>query len=250
MRRPLLSLAVPLLFTCVALSAALKPGDFVTQGPGTAKKIALTFDDGPGPHTDQYIALLDRYHVKATFFMLAEQVKYRPQVAKQTQEKGHEVACHTYNHLNYLQIYRANEKKYPNTSEGKAKAATESRQALVADMKKSREITEKATGVKLRLLRMPHGVDRPWVKEAARESGFILVNWTFGQDWLTSPEPVLEKGYLKALKPGAIFLLHDGGNKREKSLQITEALIKEAQAKGYEIVLLSDLLGLQDNPKL
>ena len=250
MRRHPLLLVSLLLLAPLCVQAGLKPGDFVTQGPTTAKKIALTFDDGPGPHTDQYIALLDRYHVKATFFMLAEQVTYRPQVAKEIQEKGHEVACHTYNHLNYLVIYRGNTKKYPNTPDGIAKATAETREALVADMKKSRGIIEKATGVKLNILRMPHGVDRPWVKDAARESGFILANWTFGQDWLTSPEPALEKGYLKALKPGAIFLLHDGGNKREKSLQITEALIKEAQSKGYEIVPLSDLLGIKDNPKL
>jgi peptidoglycan/xylan/chitin deacetylase (PgdA/CDA1 family) len=232
-----------LLFLCVPASAALKPGAFVTEGPPHVKRIALTFDDGPGPHTQEYLDLLDRYHVKATFFMLAEQVQYRKKLAAEVLAKGHEVGSHTYNHENYLLVYRKNAKKYPATDDGKAKAAADSKAALIADMKKSRTITEAAIGSKLTILRMPHGVDRPWVKDAAREAGFVLVNWTFGEDWLPKTEPELEHDYIKALKPGAIFLLHDGGTKREKSLQATEALIKAAQAQGYEMVTVSELIG-------
>lgn len=237
MRRSVLSASI-LLLTAALAGAALKPGDFVTRGPQTAKRIALTFDDGPGPHTDEYLALLDRYGAKATFFMLAEQVKHRPKTAKEVRARGHEIASHTYNHVNYLKRYRAN------AAEGEERAVEKTRAELVADMNKSRQIIEEATGAKLRLLRMPHGVDRPWVKEAAKATGFILANWTYGGDWVSRPEPELELSYLKAIKPGAILLLHDGGSRREKSLRLTEAVLKAARDEGYEIVVLSELLGL------
>jgi len=238
-------LALLLLVSPQAFSA-LKPGDFVTSGPATGKRIALTFDDGPGPHSQAYLDLLDRYGVKATFFMLAEQVTYKPKVAKEIAAKGHEVASHTFDHTNYLKRYHANAKKYPDIPEGAAKAAAETQRELTADMKKSREIIEKATGAKLVLLRMPHGIDRPFVKAAARETGFVLANWTFGGDWLTGSEETLTKEYTRAIKPGAVILLHDGGSKREKSLRLTEAVLKAAKEQGYEIVVLSELLGLKN----
>jgi peptidoglycan/xylan/chitin deacetylase (PgdA/CDA1 family) len=92
---------------------------------------------------------------------------------------------------------------------------------------------------------MPHGIDRPWIKEAAKETGFILVNWTYGADWLSTPEDQLEKSYINAIEPGAIFLFHDGGSKRDKSLKLTEAVIKAAQEQGYQIVPVGELLGIK-----
>jgi len=238
MRRALLLLA---LLLPVSALAQLKPGDFITAGPATAKRIALTFDDGPGPQSEAFIVLLEKYNVKGTFFMLGEQAGFRPKVAKAIADGGHEVASHTFNHTNYLQVYKAAMLRNSNVPE---KAAADARAKLIEDMAKSRTLIEKATGRKLTLLRMPHGVDRPWVKEAAKKEGFVLANWTFGADWLKTPEDQLARQYVKAIKPGAIFLFHDGNRHREKSLALTEAVIKAAQKDGFEIVTLGELLGL------
>jgi len=235
-----LAFAVPLM-----MSARPKPGDFITSGPASAKKVALTFDDGPGPQTARYLELLDNYGVKATFFMLAEQVKYRPKIAREVAEKGHEIASHTYNHTNYLTVYKAAAEQNP---QAPGKAAAQARAQLVDDMARSRKIIEQATGARLSLLRMPHGIDRPWIKEAAREAGFVLVNWTYGGDWLKLPEAEIAENYARALKPGAILLLHDGGSRREKSLALTESLLKAAREGGYEIVTLGELIGTSAQP--
>jgi peptidoglycan/xylan/chitin deacetylase (PgdA/CDA1 family) len=215
-----------------ALAAPLVPGSFVTRGPTTTKKIALTFDDGPGPQTQKFLDLLDRYQVKATFFMLSEQVGYKKATARMVVDRGHEPASHTTRHKNYAQV-------------AKAKSIPEAKAELVADIKESRTTIEEATGSTLQILRMPHGIDRPWIKEAAKETGFILVNWTYGADWLSTPEDQLEKSYINAIEPGAIFLFHDGGSKRDKSLKLTEAVIKAAQEQGYQIVPVGELLGIK-----
>lgn len=220
--------------------AAPKPGDFLTQGSVSEKKIALTLDDGPGPHTHEFLALLDKYQVKATFFVLGEQSRSRPKLTKEIAEKGHELANHTMTHMNYNKRYKFRLGQVGNPE----KAAALTKEDLVKDMKEARAIIEKNSGQKLKLLRMPYGIDKPWIKQAAHEAGFVILNWTYGTDWNPAPAAEQIPGYINAIKPGAVILLHDGWPKTMKSLEITEAVIKAAKEKGFEIVTAGELLGL------
>ena len=224
-----------MLITAMAL-AAPQPGSFYASGSTAEKKVSLTFDDGPGPNTVQFLDMLDRYNVKATFFVLGDQVKTRPSVAKMIAERGHELASHTMQHTNYKARLKKIKAENPETAEQKVKAE------LIKDMKASREVIEKVTGQKISLLRMPHGIDAPWIHAAAKEAGFVLVNWAYGTDWNSTTAEAQIPGYIKALKPGAVLLLHDGWPKSAKSLEITEALLKKAKEAGYECVTLSELL--------
>jgi len=221
------------------------PKVFYYEGPKTEKQIALTFDDGPGPHTQEFLDLLDRYKVKATFFMLGELAEFRGSVAKEVLTRGHEVGNHTFNHKNYLKELKDQIRQSNETKENHPHATAVVKKELLEDMNKSRAVIEKAIGKKLTICRMPHGVDATWVHEVARDAGFILVNWTYGADWTKASAEELIPSYIKAIRPGAILLLHDGGNKREKTLQITEAVIKAAQEKGYKMVTVTELLKLK-----
>ncbi len=231
-----------LMLLAAPVSAEVKPGDFYTSGSTTSKRIALTFDDGPGPYTEKFLALLDQYQVKATFFVLGELVQYKPKTVKEVVARGHELADHTYTHVNFKNRYKEILAEMTQKGLGEKEAVAATKAEVLASMKKSKAQIEKFSGVKAALCRMPHGVDRPWIKEAARENGYTLINWTYGADWNTGTAEELLPGYLKAIKPGAIFLLHDGGRGRSKSLVITEALIKSAQEQGYEIVPVGQLL--------
>src|SRR5262245_19873094 len=58
-------------------------GDYVARVDTSDKVVALTFDDGPDPyHTPRVLDVLDRYHVKATFFMMGRNVERYPAVAR------------------------------------------------------------------------------------------------------------------------------------------------------------------------
>jgi peptidoglycan/xylan/chitin deacetylase (PgdA/CDA1 family) len=218
-------------------TAALEPGRLYTQGPKDAKQIALSFDDGPGPETPKVLNMLDRYGVKATFFVLGQAVSAREELLRDLAQRGHEVASHTTSHRNYLQHQRSlAAKNSPQSAEQRA------RQDLVADMRRTHSAIQQATGISVQLCRMPHGIDRPWIKEAARQMGYALVNWTYGADWHSKPAKELLPGYLTAVRPGAILLFHDGGRNRAKSLQLAEAVIRHAQAEGYRIVTVGQLL--------
>ena len=221
------------LFWPAVASAAPVPGDFFASGPTDQKRFALSFDDGPGPYTERFLDLLDKYKVKATFFMSGDQVRRRKETAKKVADVGHEVANHTMFHVNYRLRLK------------KLKDEVKVKEELVQDILDTGFLIDKTTGVQPKILRMPHGIDRPWINEAARETGFVLVNWTYGADWTKKPLEELTRSYQKAVRPGAILLFHDGGGRREKSLALVEAVLKEAKKRGFEVVTVGELIGIR-----
>ncbi len=208
---------------------ALEAGKFYTDGAKGKKAIALSFDDGPGTFTPRVLEILSAYKVKATFFMNGDQVEMRPQFAKDVAAQGHEIGDHTWSHINFYAYEKKN-----GTEKAKAKIKDE--------ILKSRDMIEKTCGVKIQICRMPNGFNRPWMKEIAKGYGYSLVNWTFGEDWLKIPEDKMTKDYLAQVRPGAIFLFHDGGKGREKTLNIVPKLIEKARAQGLEIVTVGEIL--------
>jgi peptidoglycan/xylan/chitin deacetylase (PgdA/CDA1 family) len=62
-------------------------------------EVALTFDDGPNdPYTMQLLELLDRWQVRATFFLMGSFVRQRPEIARAIHQAGHLLGNHTVNH--------------------------------------------------------------------------------------------------------------------------------------------------------
>jgi len=211
---------------------ALLSGSFVSDGPATSKRVALSFDDGPGRFTPKVLEILNRYQLHATFFMNGDQVQIRPKIALQVKEAGHEIGDHTQNHSNfYVWEKRLDSKKL--------------KEKVKDQMMLSKEAIEKATGVRPVICRMPYGYSRGWVKEVAREEGYVLVNWSFGCDWKKISPEEKKEAYIHAIHPGAIFLMHDGGLHREGTLVALEGLIQELQKRHYEIVTVGKLIGME-----
>jgi peptidoglycan/xylan/chitin deacetylase (PgdA/CDA1 family) len=230
----LLVFTVLLLRFCSFASAAGNPfaGKFFAEGDRKKAEFALTFDDGPGAITEDLLALLEKRQVKAAFFVLGSSARSYPARVKKIMDAGHLVASHTDTHKNWFKI-------------GKS-AGREA--VLEGELKKSADAIQKACGSpRPAVLRMPNGYDKPWVRQAAGKLGYTLVNWTYGSDWTKTSEEKMTAEYLKAVKPGAILLLHDGGGKvKEKNLRIVAAILDEAAKKGLKPVRLDDLLGLRD----
>ncbi|MDP2864755.1 MAG: polysaccharide deacetylase family protein, partial [Elusimicrobiota bacterium] len=192
-------------------------------------EFALTFDDGPGYITEDLLKLLGKHGVKASFFMVGNYVRTYPDRARKVAEAGHLVCNHTDTHL-----------FWPKTGKAADREAI-----LKKELEKAAAAIEKAAGVRTTVLRMPNGYDKPWVREVARRLDYTIVNWTYGSDWTRLSEEKMTAEYLKAVKPGAILLLHDGGGKvREKNLRITEAILREAKKRGLKPVRLDELLSL------
>ena len=65
------------------------------------KTVAITFDDGPNPeYTPKLLDGLEKRGVKATFFLLGEEVKQYPDVVRRMHDDGHLIGVHSYKHVN------------------------------------------------------------------------------------------------------------------------------------------------------
>ncbi|MCL2390386.1 MAG: polysaccharide deacetylase family protein, partial [Endomicrobia bacterium] len=163
-----------------------------------------------------------------TFFMLGSQVEKKPKLAKEVFEAGHEVQSHMYSHISFFKYEK--EDKY---------------EKMKDELLKAERIIEKNTGVKPYLVRFPYGYSKDDAKKVVSESGYKIINWTFGCDWdrkLTAEE--MRKKYAGKIKGGAIFLMHDL-NYNERLLSFLGDFIDEIKAQGYELVTVSELLDLK-----
>lgn len=196
--------------------------------------IFLTFDDGPGEYTKEVLKVLDRYNVKATFFVLGEMVRRYPTQLKEIFNKGHDIGTHTYSHINFYSLQKKNiEECKKILNEELANTDKEIKSVLNNEYK-------------INLLRMPYGYYRKWIDDIVKNYGYKVVNWTFGCDWENISEEEMFKRYSNSLQKGGIYLFHDGGKDRKKTVIVLEKFIKAALANGYKFGILKDYLIAQN----
>lgn len=156
-------------------------------GDGAA---ALTFDDGPGPHTGAVLDVLARHEVPATFFLVGRNAQRRPDLVERLVAEGHAVASHSYSHPD---------------------PGTLSARAWYREVRDGRRAVEDVAGRPVPLFRPPHGRTGRLGSLAARATGVRTWLWTHDPaDWEPdlSPAQVLDR--LRPLGAGDVAVLHDG----------------------------------------
>lgn len=190
------------------------------------KVIALTFDDGPGPkNTAQVLEILKKNNIKATFFMVGSMVKNFPQIAKQVADDGHVIGNHTWHHW-----YR------------RMDVAT-----AASEINRTADIIYQTTGVKTTLFRPPGGFLHNGLVDYAKSQKYAVMMWSDeSADSQRRGKAInLTKNVLKAVKPGAIVLMHDGGGNRSRTVQALPEIIDHLKKQGYRFVTIPELLELQ-----
>ena len=187
------------------------------------KKIALTFDDGPHPRlTSKILEILDKYSVKATFFVIGVNAKNYPEQLQKILEKGHEIGNHTYSH-NIL-------KSLPKEKIEKEIFDTEIQIKEIVDYD-------------LTLLRPPCGLYDKSLEEIAEGSGDKIVLWSLDTlDWKHSSAIDMSKKILRSVRDGDIILFHDYVSGEYNTPRTLEIVIPILLEKGYEFVTVSELL--------
>lgn len=178
--------------------------------------VSLTFDDGPHPTwTPAVLQILAEEGVKATFCMVGDMVRKRPELTRTVLAQGHTLCSHTLRHA-------------PNMD------------ALPED-EVSREITGGAdllkatTGQPVFLYRSPAGRLTPAAVDIAHRHGMRVLDWTIdSRDFQRRPAAELIHNILVAVKPGAVVLLHDGGGSRATTVEALRPLIQELRARGFQ----------------
>ncbi|HEV7460887.1 MAG TPA: polysaccharide deacetylase family protein [Solirubrobacteraceae bacterium] len=193
--------------------------------PGGSSLAALTFDDGPGELTPELLAALAEHDLRATFFLLGEQARRRPDVARDVAAAGHEVGLHGSEHLRHDQV--------------------ESQRAA-EDVRRGLAEVEEACGVRPRWYRPPFGKFSEASFRASAELGLRPAYWsTWGYDWEAVGVPTIVRRVLRGLDPGAIVLLHDSARYAERAsarptVDAIPKLARALTARQLETVTLSD----------
>jgi peptidoglycan/xylan/chitin deacetylase (PgdA/CDA1 family) len=191
--------------------------------------VALTFDDGPnGEYTQEVLDILDREGIKGTFFLIGKNVEVYPQIARRIVESGHCIGNHSYSHQYRLPFKTA--------------------QAVRDEVDGAEEAIYRATGVRPKLFRPPHGFKTPWMMHTIRDMGYKTITWDdMTTDYLARSKPEhIAKRIVDRVKPGSIIVLHDGlnlnhGVNRENTVEALEIIIKELRDKGYSFVSLQEI---------
>jgi peptidoglycan/xylan/chitin deacetylase (PgdA/CDA1 family) len=157
---------------------------------------AITFDDGPSAGTARVVEILDRYQVKATFFVLAANARRHPEMLRALVAHGHTVAIHGVTHR---------------------KVHRDSQAAVERELSAAIGELEALGAPPARLYRPPHGLKSAAALAAARTLGCQLWAWSRGIWDTDRPDPdVLVKRATRFARGRMVLLLHDGRGDEER----------------------------------
>jgi len=187
------------------------------------KRAYLTFDDGPSPKTTPGILkVLDRYNIKATFFIVGSMAIINPYLVKLEANDGQSIGNHTFSH-EYKQIYS-------NTT------------AFINDVNKCNAVLKSilGSGFNSKILRFPggsFGTSRAPFRDAINNSGYRYIDWNDlngdaeGKN-ITVPKLLNNiKRYTKG-KEHVVILMHDARDKKT-TVQALPKIIEYLKSQGY-----------------
>lgn len=163
---------------------------------------------------------LDRYHVRATFFIVGQWAEKYPESARMIADRGHDIANHSYSHLRMGAI-----------------DIQKLRQEIVQCGKKLEEIA----GKKVDLFRPPYGDYNNNVIRVARELGYYTIQWDVDSlDWKPgiSAHEILTR-ISSRVKKGSILLFH---NDTANTAKILPSILDTLKEKGFDMVPVSELI--------
>ena len=199
-----------------------KPAPAVpAPAPTTGNKvIALTFDDGPGPHTAHLLDILDQYGAKATFFLIGSKVSSQANVVRNIQARGHQLGNHSWSHPELP--------KLPDDQ-------------IAGEIDRTNDAIKQATGVTPAILRPPYGAVNGAVLEQLRLRGMSSILWSVDtRDWADRNSDIVCSRAVAGARPGAIILMHDI---HQTSVGAVPCILSALKQQGYSFVTVQGLLG-------
>ncbi len=198
----------------------------VYRGAGDRQSLALTFDDGPSPHTAAILDVLAEYQVPATFFQVGANVRRNPDLARAVREAGHEIGNHSDTHPNF---------------------ALRPADFIAGEFRRAQHTIAALAGVRPALLRAPYGVRWFGFREMQEELGLVGVMWTsIGCDWKLAA-PAIAARILSQASNGGILCLHDGRGTQpdpdcSQTVEAVRRIVPELLGRGYRFETVSSIL--------
>jgi len=210
----------------ISESDSKKQKNLTSPSTKAQKVVYLTFDDGPSTSSAKTLALLKKYHAKATFFMLDPNIKKYPNIVKQMVKDGNAIGSHGVTH-DIHKIYRSPD-------------------SFVKEMDQTSQTLKRLTGVNSQLIRVPYG-SVPYMKPAFRKAsdseGFIMWDWDIdSDDWQTAHGEYVSKiknqfENCSGTRP-VVVLMHE----KTTTVKYLEPVLQYFQQKGYKMEAISQNL--------
>src|SRR6266550_6242671 len=183
--------------------------------------IAMTFDDGPSAVlTPKLLDLLAAHHIKATFFVIGENVAEHQEIVARAAREGHEIGNHSWSHPNFGKM---------------------SQESVRSQLQRTDDAIKNATGKRPTLLRPPYGSiterEKRWIHD---ELGYQIIFWEVDPyDWKRPGPAVVRNRILKETQPGSIVLSHDI---HPGTIEAMPSTFDTLEAKGFKFVTVSELI--------
>lgn len=204
------------------LTGLMPPEHSQTVDCMVQKCIALTFDDGPGPYTEDLIDHLAEYDAKATFFLVGDRVDNYETVVTDLRDGGHQIGNHTWDHDDLT---------------------TKTNQEAIDDIDQTSDEIEAVTGVRPEVMRPPYGATNQRIVDALGQPQIL---WSVDtQDWLYRDSDYVSSYVLQHASRGDIVLMHDI---HKTSVDAVPEILAELTEQGYVFVTVDDLLGSDLEP--
>lgn len=212
------TVAIATAIAAALAGSAVPAGVPIYCGGHTGRYVALTFDDGPGPTTPQVLRTLRRYHARASFFVLGQNVAGRAAMIRQEKALG-EVGNHSWSH--------------PDLS-------TYSTAGVAQQLRSTQQAIRRAGAPRATVFRPPYGAHNAAVDAEARALGLKEILWSVDSyDSRGYSTANIAHTVLKLVQPGAIILLHDVIPASARALP---RILRILKARKFELVTVSELL--------
>ena len=216
-----LAAAVAVTSTVRAVQTAAQPKEIpIYRVQSDKKEVAISFDAAWGnEETEQLLDILVEHDVKATFFLVGDWVDKYPDDVKNIAAHGHDIGNHSDTHPHLPQLSTEN---------------------ATSEIQRCNEKIEALTGSAPTLFRPPYGDYNNSVVSAVKSLGMYCVQWDVDSlDWKDPSPEQLCQNVLGKVRDGSIVLMHNGAKNTPAALP---SIIEGIQNKGYEIVLIKDLI--------
>ncbi len=196
------------------------------RGDSTAKRVALTFDDGPDPAATRNLLEVLRHHqIKAAFFPIGTKTRDYPEMIKQIDQEGHILGNHSFRHAWWTNFLVSG--------------------ALDREISMAQEAIDAAVGKVPAYFRPPMGLTNPHLRRALKKHGLSVVGWDVRPfDTTASTEKVIKR-VLKKIRNGSIIALHDTGRIPADLVRLTEELVTKIKERKYTFIGLEELTGIR-----
>ena len=184
------------------------------------KVVALTFDDGPTENVDDILKLLNDHDIKATFFLIGNEIEKNQVEAKKIVNEGHQIGNHSYSHQRMIF-------KTPSF----IKKEVEKTDDLIRNVGYKGEID----------FRPPNGKKIVGLPYYLSKHNKDTITWNIEPDTVSTDVTDKNEYVKENVTPGSIILLHPMYDKTGEEIQVLEGIIESLSNKGYKFVTINEL---------